>query len=199
MAYPAVLGELGEFVDTLNWLQITHEERCLLEEIMHPERSMNTSSHATTSTIQQNPRLETVPAHTSHFSCDETPDRRRGNHTRTRGIEAHGGQGRLPIKHRRRNLASKRAKAAGTIDPKNIYESAEGGHDAFVVPWQSSDLPLTGSKGGFEKSTHDDAGEGDMQNGSSSVSDYSVSGESCTEQVDCSHDYIKIPWCEDGD
>lgn len=111
----------------------------------------------------------------------------------------HGGRERIHDNHQRTNTAMTRKEALA--HPFALEETTcthvEEDHHAFVIPWQTSELPLWADGIEFEALAAPEARGNVDQTSSPSESDCSTPSEDDTEEVELSHDYVKIPWSDD--
>lgn len=198
LPYPAVMGE---FVGLLNGLQITHEDRLLLESLMHfgtPPTAANNSSVACQRTTALQSTVATSGRTDRPRSCNILQRRRQTSHT---DMEARSSQRKL---HRRDRHRASREMTGNDHDLFRASTSpssrSEIDHEAFAISWQSMDFPLLSEKMGSKHSSstaYDGEFARSASPGSSILSSYSSPTESMTEPLECSHDFIKIPWSDD--
>lgn len=197
MAYPAVLGE---FVDTLNWLRITHEERSLLEEIMHLEMPTESTSQHLLIEVEATTIPQPISRQMERRSYSNVSKR----HGQSKSISMNGarshGRDRLHVKHRRRTMAmtQKEALDDSCLESKATTSSLDKeGLQAFAIPWQTSDSPLWAEDMDIDTSSGSEGREEVVEGSSPSESDFSTPCETNTENIEYSHDYVKIPWSVD--
>lgn len=193
LPYPPVLGE---FLDTLNGLQITHEDQALLVSIMHCDMPMNVPRRVQSSKQD-------------HFAAPLqsalAPRRRRRRRNRD-GLQRRRVNNRRNAEQMAAEFTrSDKTRQAESREQMNgvwtnsethsdfTHDHVEDGHNALVIPWQSSDLPLPVPQ---EDSTHL-TGACDHEEVVSSATSSSGSTPSEIEDLPPCHDYIKISWSDD--
>lgn len=199
LPYPPVLGE---FLDILDGLRITHEERNLLEEMMRLGQPTNTRGDDVVSEKDHQISSRREPA---SFLGSINRRRRRNhqrarhqtNHTRSNGLEVHRDSAVI-TRDRRQSCASHRSNETGRSEPFTTL--SDDSHHAFVIPWQSSDLPMSALELSVELAASPDHNEDaslSVTSGSRFDSPCLKPTESHVEQIEWCQDFIKVAWSDD--
>lgn len=193
MAYP---GDLEEFATTLNRLQITHEERSLLEEILRLEWPANTISRGNSNANRRRVSQQSTVDHIHHCKSGHVSKHRR----QTTGTSVGGIRSTFNARSQRTEMGSKESMETSGNSPGSCSSHAlvEGDHLAFAVPWQDSDLHFWAEESSSNTSANAATPSDIDQSGSpSAMMNHSTPSDDCTEEAEELCGFIKIPWSDD--